>query len=820
MTLPVCSLCEMPDSQWLLSYTEADPTDESTREALLTLGNGYFATRGAVPEASADGVHYPATYIAGVYNRLASEVHGHVREDESIVNVTNWLPVTFRPEGGSWFTPGGYEVEHRHEVLDMQHGILLRESFVRDPEQRRTRIQQERLISMNRFHVAALRTTITPLDWEGTIHVRSVLDGGVRNDNVAEFAELAKEHLSEPAKGRHGDTYWLACETVQSDVCVAQAARTLLHRDHRPALAASLPVEGPRSVGNELSFAVSPSVPATVDKTVTVFTSRDRAISEPLDATRDELADTPGFETLRDEHFLAWEHLWKRFHLSFQGDDGTVERRALNLHVFHLAQTLSKHTADLDVGVPARGLHGEGYRGHIFWDELFVFPILNLRVPELTRALLLYRYRRLPHARRLARETGATGALFPWQSGSDGQEETPRQFYNPRSKRWMADNSRRQYHVDHAVAYNIWLYYQVTGDIDFLAAYGAELLVEIARFWVSIAEHDPEDGRYHLRGVMGPDEFHDGYPDRPGEGLDDNAYVNIMAAWTLARVLEAHEVLGGHHTEDLWQRLGVTPGELEQWDRVSRRLHVPFLPGGLIGQFEGYAELEELDWDGYRARYGNIGRLDLILEAEDDTTNRYKASKQADVLMLFYLLSAEELGAVLERLGYDFDPASIPETVDYYRSRTTHGSTLSSVVYSWVMSRGNREGSWELLREALAADLSDTQGGTTREGIHLGAMAGTIDIFQRCYTGLETRADALRLHPCLPDDLKWLDFDLRYRGHWLHFQISHEQVLVRARPGAAAPIAVVVEGQRHMLGGGDRLVHRLAQKPGHSSFFS
>ncbi|MEO3785815.1 glycosyl hydrolase family 65 protein [Actinocorallia sp. B10E7] len=813
----VCSLCEIPAGQWLLSYTEADPTDDATREALLTLGNGYLATRGAAPEASADGIRYPATYVAGVYNRLTSEVDGHVRSDESIVNVTNWLPVTFRPEDGAWFTPDGYKVEHRHEVLDMQRGILLREVVVRDPEQRHTRLQQERLVSLDRPHVAALRTTITPLNWKGTIRVRSLLDGEVRNDNVAEFSALAKEHLNEPTMGHHGDTYWLACETNQSDVCVAQAARTLLHRENQPVIAISKPLQGPRHVGNELRLTISSGAPVTVDKTVTVFTSRDKAISEPLEAARDELADAPGFESLRDAHVLAWEHLWKRFHLSFQGDDGTAERRALNLHVFHVAQTLSRNTADLDVGVPARGLHGEGYRGHIFWDELFVFPILNLRMPELTRALLLYRYRRLPQARRLAREAGAAGALFPWQSGSDGREETPRQFFNPRSKRWMPDNSRRQYHINLAVAYNIWLYYQVTADVDFLAAYGAELLVEIARFWSSLAEHDPRDDRYHLRGVMGPDEFHDGHPDRPGGGLDDNAYVNIMTAWTLARVREAHKILGGHHTEDLWQRLGVTPDELEQWDRISRRLHVPFLPGGLIGQFEGYAELKELDWDSYLARYGDLGRLDLILEAEEDSTNCYKASKQADVLMLFYLLSAEELTAILERLGYGFDPETIPETVAYYQARTTHGSTLSRVVHSWVMSRGNRQDSWALLREALSADLADTQGGTTREGIHLGAMAGTVDILQRCYTGLETRADALRLHPCLPDTLKWLDFDLRYRGHWLHFQISHDQVLVQAKPGAAAPVDIVLDGRKHVLGGGDRILHQLSEKPPHSS---
>ncbi|MPZ79004.1 MAG: family 65 glycosyl hydrolase [Actinophytocola sp.] len=809
-----CSLCAVADSEWLLTYTGIDPAAEGTREALLTVGNGYLATRGAAPEATADGIHYPATYAAGVYNRLDSGVDGRVRSDESLVNLPNWLPITLRAgDEGPWLAPDTWKVVHHHVALDLRRGLHLRELVVEDPQCRRTRIRQERLVSMDRPHLACLRTAVTPQNWSGTLRVRSLLDGRVRNDNVAEFAALAKDHLAEPLTGHHGDTCWLVTETRQSRIRVAVAARTTVSDDNP----GRCEVDSPGRVGHQWTVLVEAGVPMTVDKTAAVFTSRDNAISEPVDAARKELADAPDVPALRAAHMLAWEHLWQLLPLSFDADLRSGEeigaRRAVNVHLFHVAQTLSRHTADLDAGVPARGLHGEGYRGHVFWDELFIFPLLNLRVPELTRALLLYRYRRLPQARRLARLAGAAGALFPWQSGSDGREETPEYFYNPRSRRWMADNSRRQYHVNLAVAYNVWHYYQVTGDIDFLAAYGAELLVEIARFWAAIAEHDPVADRYHLRGVMGPDEFHDGYPDRPGAGVDDNAYIAVMTSWVLARVLDAHEVLGGHHTEDLWLRLGVTDTELRHWDHLSRRLHVPFLSSGLLAQFDGYGDLDELDWDAYRARYGDIGRLDLVLEAENDTTNRYQASKQADVLMLFYLLSADELTEILHRLGHDFDPATIPDTVAHYLARTTHGSTLSRVVHAWVLSRRDRPASWRLLREALDADLADTQNGTTREGIHLGAMAATADILQRCYTGLETRGDTLRLHPRLPDALTQLDFDLRYRGHWLRFHLTHDLVDIHARPGAAAPIIITVDDETHTLHSGTHLRVRQTRPP-------
>jgi alpha,alpha-trehalase len=530
---------------------------------------------------------------------------------------------------------------------------------------------------------------------------------------------------------------------------------------------------------------------------VALFTSKDRAIAEPGDAARGRVRRLrEGFDELLERHVLAWDQLWRRCHIDLGGDGDQEVASTLNLHVFHLLQTVSEHTIDLDVGVPARGLHGEAYRGHIFWDELFIFPFLNLRFPELTRALLQYRFRRLPEAREAAKAAGYEGAMYPWQSGSDGREETQRVHLNPRSGRWLPDTSHRQRHVNVAVAYNVWQYYQATGDLAFLAAYGAEMLLEIARFWASIASYDHALDRYQILGVMGPDEYHDGYPDREEPGLDNNAYTNVMAAWVLCRALETAELLPDHRRAELTERIGLAREELERWDEVSRKLLVPFHDGDIISQFEGYGDLDELDWDGLRRRHGNIRRLDRILEAEGDSPNRYKASKQADVLMLFYLLSAEELRGLLDRLGYRLEPAAIPRNVEYYLKRTSHGSTLSGVVNAWVLARSDRQRSWRFFAEALASDLHDVQGWTTAEGIHLGAMAGTVDLAQRCYTGLETREDVLWLNPSLPQELDGLDFDVRYRGHWgINLHLTSQMLRIGVAASDAAPIRVGVNGE-------------------------
>jgi alpha,alpha-trehalase len=790
-------------SAWLLEYGGLDDAQAGLREALCTLGNGYVATRGAAPEAKADEVHYPATYAAGVYNRLASTIDGRRLEDESIVNLPNWLPLTFRAEDGCWLEAAEF-LESRLE-LDLRRGVLTRLARVRDDGGRLTHVTQRRLVSMDDPHLAALETTILPENWSGRLEIRSLLDGNVTNSGVARYRALAGEHLTAIATaGVDDETVTLQMQTKSSHILVAQAARTRICRDGAAVAAGRTLLEEPALVGHELSAELGQEEPVTIEKVVALYTSRDSALSNPAHAARRAVGRSPGFNELLDRHVLAWHQLWHRFGISLEeGEERTA--RTVNLHVFHLLQTTSPHTGGVDAGVPARGLHGEAYRGHVFWDELFVLPFLTFRVPRLARALLRYRYRRLPEARWAAREAGYEGAMFPWQSGSDGREETQRRHLNPRSNRWSPDNSALQRHINAAIVYNLWQYYQVTGDRGFLAGFGAELIVEIARFWSSSARYNRALDRYEICGVMGPDEYHDAYPGASTPGLDNNAYTNVMAAWVLCRALDLLELIPSDQAEELRERLSLTAAEVARWEDVSRKLRLVFHEDGILSQFEGYEQLEELDWESYRSRYGNITRLDRILESEGDTPNRYKASKQADVLMLFYLLSADELGDLFARLGYEVDEDTIARTIDYYLDRTSHGSTLSGVVHAWVLARSDRSRSWQFFLEALESDVSDTQGGTTAEGIHLGAMAGTLDLLQRCYTGLEVRDDVLWFNPQLPTELRRLAFTILYRGQLVELEFEGEGVTVASQTSKAAPISVGIGAMATKLEAGSRL---------------
>lgn len=783
-----------PDSwQWVYQGWDADL--ESRRETLCTVGNGYFATRGAASETDADGIHYPGTYIAGVYNRLSAELSGRTVENESIVNAPNWLPLSFRCEGGFWLGADGTELLSQRQELDMYHGMLVRRTRWRDGEGHILQITERRFVSMRDHHVAALQTTVIAENWDGRLEVRSALDGTVTNDNVARYRGLGGTHLRALESGGDGSgVIWTEVETKQSHIRIAAAARTRLFR-HGRQLQTTYAQSDRNGYAEQLATVeVTHGEPVVVEKAVALFTSRDMATSEPLWEAREWVSkEAASFDELAERHALAWAQLWRRSRIRIGADHGMT--RLLNLYTFHILQTLSENTIGLDVGIPARGLHGEAYRGHVFWDELFVFRFLCLRLPELARSLLLYRYRRLDQARRAARSAGLAGAMFPWQSGSDGREETQVVHLNPLSGRWRPDPSRLQRHSNAAIVVSIWQYYQATGDLQFLLHYGAEMIFEIARFWSYLATHDPERDRYEIKGVMGPDEYHEAYPGRDQPGVNNNAYTNLMAVWCLCRALDVLKILPRAFASEITERLGIHELELDRWARISRKMRVCF-HDGVISQFEGYELLEELDWDGYRRKYGDISRLDRILEAEGDSPNRYKLSKQADVIMLFYVLSAEELAHLLERLGYRYDKELIHRNFEYYAARTAHGSTLSKVVHAWVAARRDRPASWDFFLQALYSDALED---TTAEGIHLGAMAGTLDLLQRCYTGLEFGHDVLYFNPVIPNKLCSVAFDIRYRGRLLHLHFTPQQTRVEVDLAEGAPVMVDIAGTRATL---------------------
>jgi trehalose/maltose hydrolase-like predicted phosphorylase len=795
---------------FLLGYDGFDPGAEGLREALTSTGNGYLCTRGAAEWEDADGVHYPGTYAHGGYNRETTILGGQPVLNEDLVNLPNWLVLMLRIEGEDAIRLDDVTLlSYRHE-LDMRSVALVRQVRFRDDGGRETTLSSRRFVSMADVHHAGIEWTLVPENWSGRVEVISALDGRVSNRGVARYRQLEGRHLDPVSPRTLGpEVIALKAETRQSNLYISQATRTRVFRDGQQLPVTRTLYQMEDYVQQVLAFDVRQGVATRIEKMVSFYTSRDPAVSDTLVRAATSAARHDEFATSFRRHSAAWDELWQVCDVHVSGDNQV--QLLLRLHIAHLLQVCSRHTADLDAGLPARGLNGEAYRGHVFWDEIYAWPFFSFRLPEVTRGLLMYRYRRMGEARAAAREAGWRGAMFPWQSGSEGTEETQRVHLNPLSGRWEPDLSRNQRHVNAAIFYNIWRYFQTTNDLEFLDGYGAEMMLEITRFWASIAHLDPERERYEIHGVMGPDEFHEKYPDAPEGGLRNNAYTNVMVAWLCDIASQLLTLLPGGRVEALRARLGIGADELALWQDMSRRMFVPFQGDGIISQFEGYDKLEELDWDAYRAKYGNIQRLDRILRAEGKDPNRYKITKQADVVMLFYLLSAEELREIFGRLGYDYRDDAAIRNVAYYDRRTSHGSTLSFVTHAGVLATLDPESSWERFLVALRSDADDIQGGTTKEGIHVGVMGGTLDVMQRYYAGAHVRGDVLYFDPRLPGRLDGLSFPIRFWDTPILVTVTSEHLTLAVHPESMAhPVRAGVPGDVRELRAGDRAVFGLS----------
>ncbi|MBE0602130.1 MAG: HAD-IA family hydrolase, partial [Deltaproteobacteria bacterium] len=354
-----------PPSAWSLVYEDFDPGSEGVRESLCTLGNGYFATRGAAPWATADDVHYPGTYVAGGYNRLRTDISGKMVENEDLVNFPNWLALDFRIAEQAWFDMRSVTLLSYRQELDLSRGLLLRTVRFEDGKGRRSRLAERRLVSMSDKHLAALELSLTAENWSGVVTVRSAVDGRVENAGARLYREFNNRHLV-PLKSETvgGEGVFLEVRTCQSNLHVGQAARTRGYIEGKFVDVRRRVIEEPGYMAQEMKIAVAEGQTLVLEKVASLHTSRDQAVSECGLAARKAIIRAGGFEELLAEHALAWKHLWRRFDVHLRPAGAGFKLNVpmlLRLNMFHLLQAVSHNSIGLDIGVPARGWTGEAY---------------------------------------------------------------------------------------------------------------------------------------------------------------------------------------------------------------------------------------------------------------------------------------------------------------------------------------------------------------------------------------------------------------------------------------------------------------------------
>lgn len=745
--------------------------DEYSIESLLTVGNGFMGLRGTTPEMEISDDTYPATYLASLYNAATSKVSNHDVVNEDFVNAPNAQKM--------YLIVDGQKVEMTKDTiryfkrqLNLKNGLFTAKAIIAIGD-KQIECRTEKFVSMENIHEYYLRYSFTPLNFSGEITFVSEMDGSVYNYNVARYRSLNREHLDVIETKAQEQQALLVARTKQSKITVTQASQLTSECD----LAQLVNETNDTHVYQKLTIVANQNETYQFTKAVAIYQDRENEATTVIDL---DVLTFDTFEEALEKSAQAWQKLWDKAAITIHGD--YMSQRMLHLHTFHILASASPNgNKGLDASVTARGLHGEAYRGHIFWDELFILPFYIVHFPETARELLMYRYRRLAAAKKDAQKEGFKGAMFPWQAGLYGDEQSQFLHLNPISGEWKEDHSRRQRHVSLAIAYNVWQYFNNTQDLEFMEKYGLELMLEIAHFWESIAFWDESLNRYSIEGVMGPDEFHESYPDAEKGGLKNNAYTNMMVVWLFEQIHSLQQQLPAAIFNKVQEKTGVSDELIQRMGEIRHQLALEIDQDGIIAQYQDYFKLKEVDWDYYREKYGNIYRMDRILNAEGKSADSYKVAKQADSLMIYYNFSKETVDNILKDLDYQVPSDYVKRNLDYYLARTSHGSTLSRIVHAQLGAMiGENELAWKLYQEALNSDYRDIQGGTTAEGIHAGVMAATLFIPLTTFAGMDIRLSQLHFNPNLPVQWEDIAFNITIRNVDYQVFVNKEQISLTA----------------------------------------
>ncbi len=346
------------DSLWTITYERFEPAKEHLREALCTLGNGYFASRGAAAECVASKIHYPGTYIAGLYNRLITNVAGRRIVNEDLVNCPNWAFLTFKIGNNEWFYPSTSRILSFNQKLDMHKGILSRRIRFQNSKGQRTLVETNRIVHMGNPHCGAFEYIITPENYNEWVSVRTMLDGTVLNTGVERYRQLNSKHWKSHSLGSFKKNgIFLSMKTSQSRIETSLAAKIRIFastKKIRPTIKHLM--KGRERIGQEFRFFARERHSYSMEKTVSIYTSKDDDVKDPVNSAIEGATKPPRFKKLLMNHEKEWEKLWDKFDIQIEGN--SFSQKAIRFHIFHLLQTASHHRTKIDAGLPARGLHG------------------------------------------------------------------------------------------------------------------------------------------------------------------------------------------------------------------------------------------------------------------------------------------------------------------------------------------------------------------------------------------------------------------------------------------------------------------------------
>lgn len=747
---------DAPDrAGWVVRETEFRPEFQAKFETIFSQGNGYLGVRAATEEKYVEQTRN--LFVNGTFNKFDED------EVTELPNIADFTNIEILVDGERMtLTESNYQDYERR--LDIETGELKRSFVWSSKAGKRVRFEFKRFASYSDKHLCGLQVQAMPIDSRVVVRFDTGLDAQVTNSGA--------QHFHEGDKRIHDKTYLeLSQSSTESQVDIISMSTHDLKLDGRivdiePALNMAR-----RKVGVSYKLELEPQSMVELSKLCVVFTSFDADVAERIEVSSDEAplraialehlnkAKQAGYQTLFEASVAAWANVWADIGIEIEGN--SFDQLAMRFAHYHMLVCTPDH--DNRLGIGAKGLSGEGYKGHSFWDtEIFLLPFFIYSQPEVARSLLEYRFNTLEGARRKAQHNGYQGAMFPWESAVTGDEETPEfamvdVVTGKPTKIWCGIIEQ---HITADIAYAVWQYFKITGDEDFMQRCGYQLLFETATFWTSRLEWLEEKSQWGILDVIGPDEYK--------EHVDNNAYTNYMAHFNIETAISFFEKLDAAQPElitSLDQKIDVVR-QYQLWKEKVGQIYLPQVSAetGILPQDDTYLSKPHIDLSPYKDQE----KVALIFNDYNfEQVSDMQVSKQADVLVLMMLLE-HQFGRDVKQANWDF-----------YEPRTLHDSSLSYAIHSVVASDiQDTERAYELFNKAANIDLGPKMKSSDL-GMHIASLGGIWQCVVYGFGGVRMVDGQLRINPALPKAWSKLRFPIHWQGERLDITLDSSSIKIQ-----------------------------------------
>ena len=754
-----------PADEWNMVEKQYAPTLLEQGETMFALGNGYLGMRGCFEEGGPIGQN--GTFINGFYESwpilYPEEAYGLAKTGQTIVNATDTKIIKLYVDDEPFWLAHAHVLSFDRR-LNMRSGTLDRDIVWETPSGKQVSIKSRRLVSFEHRHLAAIFYEVTLLNASAPIVLSSEMIANEpsqrRNNHDPRQARVFTDKVLHHRRSYAKETRIVLCHGTKKSTMTLSCAI-----DHR--LESECPTTWQTHYTEDAGQVVAsidalPGKPITLVKYMAYHTTRTAPPDEMcarVERTLNRAVDD-GFSQLLHGQERYMQDFWQRSDVQIMVDPATAQRsttevqQAIRFNLFHVLQASAR--ADT-TGVPAKGLTGQAYEGHYFWDtEIYVLPFLVYTSPLTAKNLLRFRYGLLDLARERARQLNQKGAMFPWRT-INGEEA---------SAYYAAGTA--QYHINADIMYALKKYVQATGDEAFLFEEGVEMLVETARLWRDLGFYSTrKEGKFCIHGVTGPDEYN--------AVVDNNAYTNLMARENLFYAAVTVETVRGQRPDlytALVHKTKLTPAEVEEWKRAANEMYVPYDARlGITAQDDHFLEQEPWDFEGTP-----VDKYPLLLFYHPLTIYRHQVIKQADLVLAMLLL------------GHEFSSDLKKRNFEFYDPLTTGDSSLSPCIQSIVSAEiGDMGKAVDYARVAALMDLGDVAG-NVKDGCHIAAMGGVWMIFVYGFAGLRDYTGQLCFSPRIPSVLERLRFQLIFKEQVIEVDASRQTTRYTLRQGSGLTI--------------------------------